>query len=174
MYIFVPELNNLHGKIVLSNVFTIFLLTAYLLFIYNSSDLLNKLSCKIAGYSGYFLTMSMFTWMTVMSFDLCWTFLRAKVPRKGSALLKFVIYSAIAWGSSSILTIAIILADLLIEEDMKLVFAKPNVGKQKCFLQDKSQGLYLHLPIMLLMIVNGIFYVTTTITLYRQVICKYI
>ena len=170
VYIFVPELNNLHGKIVLSNVFTIFLLTAYLLLVYNSSHYLNGVLCQIVGYSGYFLTMSMFTWMTIMSFDLCWTFMRAKVPRKGAALLKFVIYSAVAWGSSAAMTVAVILADLEMEEkgeDEKQIFTKPNVGKQKCFLQDQSQGLYLHVPIMLLMIVNGIFFIITTITLYR-------
>ena len=96
--------------------------------------------------------------------------MRAKVPRKGAALLKFVIYSAVAWGSSAAMTVAVILADLEMEEkgeDEKQIFTKPNVGKQKCFLQDQSQGLYLHVPIMLLMIVNGIFFIITTITLYR-------
>ena len=66
----------------------------------------------ITGYSGYFFTMSMFSWMTVMSFDLCWTFMRAKVPRRGSARLKFAIYSAIAWGSSAAFTLGIIAAFL--------------------------------------------------------------
>jgi hypothetical protein len=170
VYIFVPELDNLHGKIVLSNVFTIFLLTTYLLIVYNGSTYLHGILCKIAGYSGYFLTMSMFTWMTIMSFDLCWTFLRAKVPRAGSALLKFLIYSGVAWGASAALTCAVISADLLLEEqeDNRILgWVKPNVGIQKCFLQDKSQGLYLHVPIMLLMVVNGVFFIITTITLYR-------
>ena len=112
----------------------------------------------------------MFTWMTIMSFDLCWTFLRAKVPRAGSAVLKFVIYSGVAWGASAALTCAVISADLLMEEqkdDQRLVWAKPNIGIQKCFLQDKAQGLYLHVPIMFLMVVNGMFFIITTITLYR-------
>ena len=33
----------------------------------------------LSGYLGYFFTLSMFCWMTVMSLDLCWTFLRAQV-----------------------------------------------------------------------------------------------
>ena len=171
VYIFVPELNNLHGKIVLSNVFTIFLLTAYILFIYNSSDLLNGFSCKIAGYSGYFLTMAMFSWMTIMSFDLCWTFMRARLPSKGSALLKFVIYSAVAWGFSLAITIVIILADQIMEDDrdiFKPFFPKPNVGLTKCFLEDTSQGIYLHVPIFLFMLVNGMLFITTTLTLYKS------
>ena len=107
-----------------------------------------------------------------MSFDLCLTFMRAKAPRKGSALLKFVIYSAVAWGSSAALTIAILLADQMMEEqsdNQDLFFPKPNVGISKCFLHDESQGMYLHFPIMMLMIINGMFFIITTITLYR---CK--
>ena len=171
VYSFVPELNNLHGKIIISNVFSIFLLTSYLLFVYNFTDYLSGIVCKIAGYSGYFFTMSMFAWMTIMSFDLCWTFMRAKVPRKGSALLKFVIYSGVAWGSSAVLTIAIILADQVMEDqphNQKNIFPKPNVGNTKCFLEDDSQGLYLHFPILILMMINGMFFMITTITLYKS------
>ena len=93
-----PEEELAHGKIVISNVCSIFFLTVYLLLVYNFSHLLPHLACKLAGYCGYFFTIAMFSWMTIMSFDLCWTFMRAKVPRKGSALLKFVIYSGVAWG----------------------------------------------------------------------------
>ena len=169
VYSFVPELDNLHGKIVLSNVFTIFFLTAYLLLVYNIFHIPAPI-CTIVGYIGYFLTMAMFCWMTIMSFDLCWTFIRAKVPNKGSAAHKFAIYSSVAWGSSAVLTILVILADQMTEdedESLRLFFPKPNVGETKCFLQDASQGLYLHLPILLLMILNGLFFIITIITLYR-------
>ena len=114
--------------------------------------------------------MAMFCWMTIMSFDLCWTFIRAKVPNKGSAAHKFAIYSSVAWGSSAVLTILVILADQMTEdedESLQLFFPKPNVGETKCFLQDASQGLYLHLPILLLIILNGLFFIITIITLYR-------
>ena len=75
-----PELDSLHGKIVLSNVLSIFLLTVYLVVAYNSSALPGPL-CSILGYSGYFLTLAMFTWMTIMSFDLCRAFFSAQVSR---------------------------------------------------------------------------------------------
>ena len=170
VYISVPELNNLHGKIIISNILSIFLLTIYLLTVYNGSYYLQGVLCNLAGYTGYFLTISMFMWMTVMSFDLCWTFRRTKAPRKGSAAVKFALYSAIAWGSSLGLTICIILTDVLMEEhgeDGEVLFSKPNVGTQKCFLHDRSQGLYLHLPIMILMIVNGVFFILTILSLHR-------
>jgi hypothetical protein len=171
VYIIVPELNNLHGKIVISNVFAIFMSTVFILCVYNFSDYLHGLVCKITGYGGYFFTISMFSWMTIMSFDLCWTFIRAKIPRRGSALLKFVIYSALAWGLSIALTITVIFADQILEEqgdNKTMFFSKPNVGLTKCFLEDESQGLYLHLPIFILMMINSFFFIITTSTLYRS------
>ena len=175
VYIFVPELDNLHGKIVLSNVFAIFFLTAYLLLVFNFSHLLPSLGCKMTGYAGYFFTMSMFSWMTIMSFDLCWTFIRAQVPRRGSAMIKFVIYSAVAWGSSAVLTIGIIATDEIMEDnedDQEEFLIKPNVGKPKCFLRDDALGVFLHFPVMILMIINVILFLITTTTLYRLVFDK--
>ena len=78
VYIKLPELNNLHGKIIMSNVTTITLLTFNLLIVYNVTNSLNDTFCMLIGNVGYFLTMSMLTWMTVLSFDLFWTFCNAR------------------------------------------------------------------------------------------------
>lgn len=78
VYIKLPELGNLHGRIVLSNVITITLVTLYLLLVYNASHLLSNSLCVLIGHLGYFLTISMFSWMTVLSFDLFWTFSNAR------------------------------------------------------------------------------------------------
>ena len=112
----------------------------------------------------------MFTWMTIMSFDLCWTFLRAKAPNKGSATFKFVIYSITAWGSSALMTFTVMILDLVIkdfEDQESIFFVRPNVGFEKCFIQDKAHGFYIHMPIMLLMFINGFFFIITTLTLHR-------
>ena len=161
-----PELNNLHGKIVLSNVATIFLLTAYILIVYNFSPSFSDIVCKIFGYSGYFFTMCMFSWMTIMSFDLCWTFMRAKMPRKGSTTLKYTIYSSVAWGWGALLTLGVILVDVLMATDTTSI-PHPMVGHSKCFLGDEAQGLYLHFPVLVLMLINGLFFVITISSLYR-------
>jgi hypothetical protein len=34
--------------------------------------------CKLLGYTIYYLGISMFHWMSVMCFDLCWTFSRSR------------------------------------------------------------------------------------------------
>ena len=37
-----------------------------------------KTGCKAVGYLVYYLGITMFCWMSVMCFDLGWTFVRAK------------------------------------------------------------------------------------------------
>ena len=41
------------------------------------------------------------------------------------------------------------------------------MGVRKCFLGDSAQGVYFHLPVLLLMLINGVFFVITITTLYR-------
>ena len=78
VYILLPELHNLHGYLVTSNVLVNILQTGFLLTVFNFSHLLDSVSCRTVGYLGYFLTMAMFSWMTVLSTDLAWTINRAR------------------------------------------------------------------------------------------------
>ena len=68
VYVTVPDLFNLHGKIVVSNVSSIFLVTSYLLIVYNAPIPQGSMSCAVLGYAGYYTSMAMFAWMTVRSF----------------------------------------------------------------------------------------------------------
>ena len=44
-------------------------------------------TCKALGYSLYCVSISMFCWMSVMCFDLFWTFARTTLPRYGNEVL---------------------------------------------------------------------------------------
>ena len=160
VYLSVPELDNLHGKILLSNVFSSTCLTVYLLIVYNTNNFSDVL-CILLGYFGYFSTMSMFFWMTIMSFDLCWVFKQPTVPRRNSKTRKFLLYSVVAWGTSGLATIGVFLADM--DSNVTLPDTiKPNIGRDKCFLQNSSHGIFLHLPIFILIVMNGVFFLITT------------
>ena len=166
VYLLVPDLNNLHGKIILNNVLSITCLTVYLIIIYNTKHIFSDVLCILLGYFGYFSTISMFSWMTIMSFDLFWMFKQPKVPRRDSKIRKFLLYSVLAWGTSGLATLGVFLADT----DSKVTLSdtiKPNIGRGKCFLQNSSHGIFLHLPIFIFMLVNGIFYLVTVLVLYR-------
>ena len=137
VYIKLPELNNLHGKIVLSNIVSILLVTLYLSLVYHLPSLLTDLACKVLGYLGYFFTISMFSWMTIMSFDLCWTFLTSSPPGSTPALVKFLSYSILAWGGSGLLTATVLAMDLILPPTSTI---RPAVGSTKCFLQAGAQA----------------------------------
>ena len=79
VYILLAELHNLHGYLVTSNILVNILQTTFLLVVFNLSHWLEDLTCKIVGYLGYFLTMAMFAWMTVLSIDLAWTLNRSRL-----------------------------------------------------------------------------------------------
>ena len=44
-------------------------------------------TCKALGYSLYCVSISMFCWMSVMCFDLFWTFARTTLPRYGNDVI---------------------------------------------------------------------------------------
>ena len=67
--------------------------------------------CKVVAYLVYYLGISMFFWMSAMCFDLCWTFVRARIPRKGSDSFKFTLYSMVSWGLPLILLMFLVLVD---------------------------------------------------------------
>ena len=78
-YILLTELHNLHGYLVTSNIIVNILQTTFLLVVFNFSHWLEDQTCKVVGYLGYFLTMAMFAWMTVLSIDLAWTLNRSRL-----------------------------------------------------------------------------------------------
>ena len=85
VYVALPSLRNLPGKIVLSNVIAVTAATIVILINYNVVSLqVGPTSCKIVGHLVYYFSIAMFTWMTIMCFDLCTIFLKdMATPYKG-------------------------------------------------------------------------------------------
>ena len=167
VYIKLPELNNLQGKIVLSNIVSILLVSVYLCLVYHLTSLLTPPQCQALGYLGYFATISMFAWMTIMSYDLFRTFQHSRLPGTNKSCLKFACYSVTGWGLSAVLTVLVLCLDLSTTSPHPAV-PRPAVGTSKCFLQDGALGLYLHLPVITLLSLNIAFFLATTATLYRH------
>ena len=112
--------------------------------------------------------MAMFSWMTVMSFDLRWTFSRWKTARRRSTdRRKLLLFSIFAWGFPMLitLTLAILQASLPPGEVMN-----PGIGTKKCFLswETGSQPLYFYyIPVLLLMIANSANYIAVVVFIMR-------
>ena len=129
VYLSVPDLFNLHGKIVVSNVSSIFLVTSYIIVVYNVSAT-TSFFCIILGYFGYFVSILMFGWMTVFCLDLCCTICNAKSSYEVS---RFILFSIFAWGLAASLTVFVICLDVLLPDGSDM---KPNVGISSCFIED--------------------------------------
>ena len=104
VYLVLPELRNHHGLIVVSCAFSTLLATLFLVIVYNfdqkpdeetgpieEKELYNLIpttrmkderdsGCTFLGFFGVFSNLSMFTWMSVMCWDLARTFGRMRPP----------------------------------------------------------------------------------------------
>ncbi|XP_023339640.1 probable G-protein coupled receptor Mth-like 3 isoform X2 [Eurytemora carolleeae] len=156
VYLILPDLQNLHGKIIISNLVAMGLV--YLFLIVNHSTPLDTISiplCIGVGYTGYCSILCMIVWMTTMCADLCWTFSRAKIPVHETENKKFLIYSIISWGVPVVGTIALFLFQVYLPESSKL---NPRVGhfQGECFVARAGDRirLLLYIPILVLMIIN--------------------
>ena len=167
VYVSVPELFNLHGKIIVANVFSIFMVSLYLIIVYNVS-MANSILCVMLGYAGYFFSISMFGWMTANCLDLCFTFCNSLRITEDSPSSKFRLYSAGAWGLPTFLTSLLFAADQLLPEKSSL---KPGVGQDHCFI--RAGGLqritFFHIPVLLLMVLNLILYIFTIHSLTKNI-----
>ena len=89
-YITLPDLGNFQGNIICAYILSIILTTSVLIIIYNVklqtyreidddvthefNILISKGTCQFLGYLLYFSGILMFCWMSVLCFDLFWTF----------------------------------------------------------------------------------------------------
>ena len=153
IYWVIPKFNNLHGKIVLGNVSSVMLLTTFFLIIFNFR-IDNDYVCKIVGYFGYFSTISMFSWMTIMCFDIFITFTHLSLD--GIRSYKF--YCSLSWGIGILLTMFLIILQSSQPPDSDL---NPLVGHEVCFISREGNKILflLHFPILIFMIVNILFFV---------------
>ena len=161
----VPELNNLHGKIVLNNVMSIVFVTIFILIVYNIV-MYDNLFCKIIGYFGYFSTMSMFSWMTIMCIDLSCVLKSEELQHHLSGKLRLRIYSVVGWGAGLLLALVLFILEQSVPEGSNL---NPKIGKQTCFISGENDKLlYLfHLPILIMMLTNIFFYTLILVNLCR-------
>ena len=155
VYAIIPGFKNLHGKIVLNNIVSITLLTVYLLIVFNTEPSYSTYFCILIGYCGYFSSISMFSWMSIMCFDLFWTFSRSELPSSTSDKFKFRIYWTTGWGSAALLTTTLGLFQACLPEESEF---NPAIGEGRCFIDHNGKSsLYLfYIPMLILMVFNSL------------------
>ena len=179
-YITLPELHNFQGRIVCVYIVSIVLNTMLLIVIYNVQlDLSDKHSeieeeffiaisenvCLVIGYSLYFAGLLMFCWMSVLCFDLFWTFVCTPIQlqnKKNNSRL--FLYFAIGFGIPLIMTFSIYIVDTF-----GVFEICPEVGFERCFLSSKGARYFFNLPIMILLALNTVFFIITTFSLWKSI-----
>ena len=169
VYWYVPHFNTLHGRIVLSNAISITFVTIFLITVYNGGSILNEHFCTIIGYFGYFSSISMFCWMTIMCFDLSYTLLQVgySPPNLSLCRIRFASYSLLGWGSGIVLTSGLLVLQHMSSEESDF---NPGIGDDVCFISMKSNTLlYLfHLPILIILLFNISVFLTIIIFLTKS------
>ncbi|XP_072758642.1 G-protein coupled receptor Mth2-like isoform X1 [Anoplolepis gracilipes] len=143
----IPELNNIHS----------FMLRRYssMIFIYHMSYLLKKLIdihhaysiCIAIALVNYFSSLAVFFWLSVMSFDMWWTFrnvhsLQKNMKQQGK---KNFLYSIIGWGGPVIFTIICINMEIVPSVPESL---QPKFIVNMCFFHFSTSKLfYIYGPI---------------------------
>ena len=169
VYIIVPGLLNFQGVLVLCNLITMFLASLYILAVFNMRFSLT--TCSVIGFFGYFISLSMFLWMTVTCVDIYITLTRQNQVSnysKDSKKWKFSLYVSITWGFAFLITLFLLTLQTFVfspESEWN-----PRVGETMCFLQSEgySRLVFFHVPILVLISGNLILFLIIMIRLKRE------
>ena len=135
----------------------------------NFSCVQNKLestsTCAIVGHLGLFANLSMFSWMTVMCFNLLRMFRRMEPNILNSNFRRFLAYSMFGWGFPFLCILFTLAASIVIHKDSPY---NPLIGETICFIDAKDprrQLIFFHLPMCLLLLLNLIGFIFCVINL---------
>ena len=109
---------------------------------------------KFSGFFGVFSNLSMFTWMSVMCWDLARTFGRLRPPSNRLQSKKFLYYSAFGWLLPLLFTIFCLILQLTTS---KCSSWNPSIGTSSCFVDNDHPTrrlVFFHLPMFLLLLSN--------------------
>ncbi|CAH2095970.1 unnamed protein product [Euphydryas editha] len=165
VYGWLPELRNLHGRVLMAYLLCLFVgfVGMATMQIMLKIDNIGRETCVGLSIMIYFSLLAGFFWLNVMCFDIWWTF-SGKKGVKGAEIMsvkaQFTAYSVYAFGFPTVLTILMVSLEFSGLPPHPLL---PLLRHQGCFLTDKSKLLYLYGPIVILWFANVMFFVLTAV-----------
>ncbi|CAB3261686.1 unnamed protein product [Arctia plantaginis] len=167
VYFLLPELQNLCGMILMAYVGSLFM--AFLLLATIQLDRYEDNACIGLTMGIYYFFLASFCWMSVMSYDIWWTFrgyAKARPIHRRGESFKFLMYCLYAWGVPLLMTIFIFVVNTIDMSHMPW-FITPNVPGMGCFLEGGNKMLYLYIPMLILIVCNWMFYLMTAFNVWR-------
>ncbi|CAB3227384.1 unnamed protein product [Arctia plantaginis] len=167
VYILLPELRNLGGLILMNYVASLFI--AFLLLAVIQLDVYHTGTCIGLTCAIYYFFLATFCWMSVMSYDIWWTFrgyAKARPIHRRGERFKLQMYCLCAYGLPLLLTIFLY---VVIVTNMQHIpwFITPHLLDTGCFLEGEAKMLYLYTPMLILIICNWLFYLMTAFNVWR-------
>ncbi|XP_045772417.1 G-protein coupled receptor Mth-like isoform X3 [Maniola jurtina] len=164
VYGWLPELRNLHGRVLMTYLMCLFVAFAFLATM-QILLLVNNICancCVGLTIVIYFSLESAFFWLNVMCFDIWWTFSgkRGMTLGKLSIKARFFAYALYAFGIPTVLTIIMVSLEF---SGLPPHAFMPMIRRQGCFLYGRSRLIYLYGPIIVLWFANLIFFILTAV-----------
>ncbi|XP_055309688.1 G-protein coupled receptor Mth2-like [Sitodiplosis mosellana] len=159
IYIFIPELRNLHGKCFLSYLLCLIMVDTSL----SLAELVDPQQMewpirKAYGILTYFAFFSSFLWLNVISFDLWSSFRSIKNFRAFSERKQSILYNVYAWTLSLLITI---MANVLDSIESLPDYLRPGTGVDTLFLKENSSKkiTFYYIPLSIILAVNVVFFI---------------
>ncbi|KZC04194.1 putative G-protein coupled receptor Mth-like 3 [Dufourea novaeangliae] len=168
VYMFLPSLQNLHGKTLMCHSASLLLSYICLAIIpwvtpfQGFEDTSATAYCAALGYVMLFSLLSAFCWLNVMCFDIWRTFgrLRGNISRGRSHWRRFLLYSLYAWGLALFITVFCIASDSMY---FLPEYVRPNFGVVRCWFRNDQFGemIFFRGPVAIQLISNMVFFILT-------------
>ncbi|XP_020813132.1 probable G-protein coupled receptor Mth-like 6 [Drosophila serrata] len=126
VYLNVEKLRNLHGKIFISYMFTVFM---FLLHKWVMQFHIPLFFCRFRGYLLYFFLAARRIWVSALSYQM-WKGFRSL--NQSESRHSFLSYSIFSWGTAAIMTGLLFLMDQFWDDEPSKVGLIPGVGWEYC------------------------------------------
>ncbi|XP_059052177.1 probable G-protein coupled receptor Mth-like 3 isoform X4 [Achroia grisella] len=164
VYAWLPELRNLHGRVLMAYLLCMFVAFSFMatMQILLPLNVITISYCLAMTFIIYFSLESGFFWLNVMCFDIWWTFSgkRGITFEKLSTKARFYAYALYAFGIPTALTILLAALEF---SNLPLHPLLPQLRQQGCFIHGNARLIYLYGPLVILCIANLIFFVLTAL-----------
>ncbi|XP_070142342.1 probable G-protein coupled receptor Mth-like 6, partial [Drosophila kikkawai] len=129
VYLKVQKLRNLHGKVFISYMLTIFMFLLHMWLVHFQIPLN---FCVLRGYFLYFFSMARRIWVSALSFQMWKDFKSIKQTESRNS---FLAYSIFSWGTAAFMTGLLLLMDQFWDNDPSKVGWISGVGWEYCDLK---------------------------------------
>ncbi|KAM3965240.1 putative G-protein coupled receptor Mth-like 3 [Aphomia sociella] len=164
VYAWLPELRNLHGRVLMAYLLCLFVAFTFMATMQILLPLkkITRPYCIAMTFIIYFSLESAFFWLNVMCFDIWWTFSgkRGISFEKLSTKARFYAYALYAFGIPTALTVLLAALEF---SDLPLHPLLPQLRQQGCFIYGNGRLIYLYGPLVVLCTANLIFFILTAV-----------